>query len=85
MEIKKGIAVSPGITIARALINEPEKVLADEHTGDLDEENAQQIIQILLSYVERIGATLVVVTNGDFPAEEADRLWHLRDGVLLSQ
>jgi putative ABC transport system ATP-binding protein len=71
------------VAIARALVHEPTVLLADEPTGNLDEETASQILQVLLSLTRSRGATLVVVTHDAWLARSADRVLELRDGKLL--
>jgi len=72
------------VAFARALINEPEIIFADEPTGDVDKETADEIIKILFSWVAERNATLLVVTHGEFPVGKGDRLLFLRDGVISS-
>ena len=71
------------VAIARALAHEPPVLLADEPTGNLDEETASQILRVLLSLTRSRGATLVVVTHDVWLARSADRVLELRDGKLL--
>ena len=71
------------VAIARALANEPELLLADEPTGDVDPESAQEIIRLLASPVRERGAALVIATHGVFPLNVADRVLHLRGGALV--
>lgn len=71
------------VAIARALAHEPTVLLADEPTGNLDEETASQILRVLLSLTRSRGATLVVVTHDVWLARSADRVLELRDGKLL--
>lgn len=68
--------------LARALINEPPLILADEPTGNLDAENSTRVEQILLDVVRSHGATLVIVTHDDRLAELGERRLHLDRGVL---
>jgi len=71
------------VAIARALAHEPTVLLADEPTGNLDEETASQILRVLLSLTRSRGATLVVVTHDAGLARSADRVLELREGKLL--
>jgi putative ABC transport system ATP-binding protein len=70
--------------IARALVNDPPLVLADEPTGNLDSENAAAIMEMLDAHVRRRGATLVLVTHDeDLARRLADRVLRMKDGLLL--
>jgi putative ABC transport system ATP-binding protein/macrolide transport system ATP-binding/permease protein/lipoprotein-releasing system ATP-binding protein len=70
--------------LARALVNEPPLLLADEPTGDLDEETETEVFHLLRELHRERGATLVVVTHNPNLACEADRVLHLRGGRALS-
>lgn len=70
------------VAIARALINTPEFVLADEPTGNLDEENSQIINDLLVSICRESKATLVMVTHNMNMAKQLDVLWTLKNHVL---
>jgi ABC-type lipoprotein export system ATPase subunit len=70
--------------VARALVNRPEIVLADEPTGNLDSATAQDVMGLILAHVQRYGATLVVVTHDEeLAATCTDRVIRLKDGRLL--
>ena len=69
--------------LARALINDPQIVLADEPTGNLDSATGEQVLDLLLGLVRRRGATLVLVTHNDHIAERCARSLTLRDGRIL--
>lgn len=68
--------------IARALINEPKILLADEPTGNLDSKNSDNIIDLLLSIRAHLGMTIVMVTHSQDIARKADRTIKLSDGKL---
>jgi len=70
------------VAIARALVHRPPVLLADEPTGNLDEETAQQVLPVLLSLSRQRGATLILVTHDTALARTADRMLELRDGRL---
>jgi len=68
--------------IARALVKEPRVVLADEPTGNLDQDTRDEIVALLLKLWETHGVTLVVVTHDDLVAERAPRRLRLEAGRL---
>ncbi len=70
------------VAIARALANEPRVVLADEPTGALDSETGAQILDLLRRLRDEHGTTILLVTNDDAVAAQADRVLRIRDGVL---
>lgn len=68
--------------IARALVSEPNVVLADEPTGNLDESTAQGVFDMMMSLNERIGTALVMVTHDTGLASKMDKRYHLELGAL---
>lgn len=68
--------------VARALVSRPKIVFADEPTGNLDEQNAEQVMQLLLDLRQQTGSALVVVTHDPALAEMADRVITMHDGVI---
>jgi putative ABC transport system ATP-binding protein len=70
------------VAIARALVHEPALILADEPTGNLDEDTARDILPTLLSLTRARGATLLLVTHDVQLAASADRALELREGRL---
>ena len=72
------------VAIARALVHEPGVLLADEPTGNLDEETASQVLPLLLSLARARHATLVMATHDARLARSADRVLELREGRLLA-
>lgn len=72
------------VAIARALAGSPDVIFADEPTGNLDSHNSAEVLRILREAVKRYGQTLVMVTHDPAAAAMADRIIHLRDGVVIS-
>lgn len=70
--------------IARALVNEPAIIMADEPTGNLDTVTGRIVEDILFGLQRDHGITLVVVTHDEDLAERCDRSIHLRDGVIVA-
>jgi len=69
--------------IARGLVNEPEILLADEPTGNLDSENSEKIFDILRS-LSRKGITIVMITHNPELAARANRTVHIKDGLVYT-
>ena len=70
------------VAVARALINEPQVILADEPTGNLDRKTSKAILELLWDLNERLNQTLIVVTHNQALAQRADRIIHLVDGKV---
>ena len=68
--------------VARALINHPLLILADEPTGNLDSKSARAVIGSFTQARENLGATIFMVTHDSFAASHCDRVVILRDGVV---
>jgi putative ABC transport system ATP-binding protein len=73
------------VAIARALVNDPVLVLADEPTGNLDEETGRTILALLDRLTRQAGKNLLMVTHSREAATYADRILHLREGKFLEQ
>ncbi len=71
------------VGIARALINHPSLLLADEPTGNLDSATASEVLDVLTNLVRQAGLTLVMVTHSAEDASRADRIVRLRDGRIV--
>lgn len=70
---------------ARAIINKPKLLLADEPTGSLDSHSAQMLLRTMQSINEQSGATILMVTHDAFSASYAGRILFLRDGRILTE
>jgi putative ABC transport system ATP-binding protein len=70
------------VAIARALVNDPLLVLADEPTGNLDEETGEQVLSLLDRLTRKAGKNMILVTHSRDAADYADRILYLRDGKL---
>ncbi len=71
------------VTIARALVNRPEIVWADEPTGNLDSENAGEVMDLLIRLNKELDETFVIVTHSDEVAEMSHRTVRMRDGLIV--
>jgi putative ABC transport system ATP-binding protein len=70
------------VAMARALINNPKILLADEPTGNLDTKTGWEIVQLMQKLNDDKGQTFVVITHDPTIAETADRIIYLKDGVV---
>jgi len=68
--------------IARALINRPKIIFADESTGNLDEENKENVMRLLAETVRENDVTLIMVTHESDHLKYADRSYYMRDGII---
>lgn len=73
------------VAIGRALVNDPEVILADEPTGNLDSKTGKQIMDFLVNLHETHGVTIIMVTHDDNLARWAERTVTLADGVIVSE
>jgi putative ABC transport system ATP-binding protein len=73
------------VTIARALVNDPAVVWADEPTGDLDSENAAEIVELMRHLNVERGLTFLIVTHDVSVGEKADRIVRMLDGEVVTQ
>lgn len=73
------------VAVARALINNPDIVLADEPSGNLDTESAENLHNLFFQLRDQFGQTFVIVTHNEELAEMADRKLVMQDGVIVNQ
>ena len=70
------------VAVARALVNKPQVILADEPSGSLDSQNKQELHQLFFKLRDEFGQTFVIVTHDQGLASQCDRVLHMRDGVI---
>ncbi|MCI5559843.1 MAG: ABC transporter ATP-binding protein [Phocaeicola sp.] len=70
------------VAVARALINNPSIVLADEPSGSLDSKNKEELHQLFFDLRNKIGQTFIIVTHDESLANRTDRTIHLLDGLV---
>jgi ABC-type lipoprotein export system ATPase subunit len=71
------------VALARALVNKPKIVIADEPTGNLDQQNALNIVSLMRSLIDQYGITFVVATHNLQLTEFADKVVHLKNGEIV--
>jgi lipoprotein-releasing system ATP-binding protein len=70
------------VAVARALINNPAIILADEPSGNLDSHNQEELYRLFFDLREKFGQTFIIVTHDEHFAGMSDRMIHIRDGVV---
>ena len=70
------------VAVARALVNNPAVILADEPSGSLDSKNKEELHQLFFDLRDKFGQTFVIVTHDEQLASITDRTIHMRDGIL---
>lgn len=73
------------VAVARALINNPSIIMADEPTGNLDSANAYELHQLFIKLRDLYGQTFLIVTHNDALAKLSDRIIQMKDGIILSE
>lgn len=71
------------IAVARALINNPSVVLADEPSGNLDSQSAKELHQLFFNLRDKLGQTFIIVTHNPQLAEMADKTFTMKDGIII--
>ena len=71
------------VAVARALINNPMAVLADEPSGNLDSTNRDELHDLLFQLRDDLGQTFVIVTHDDNFASRSDKIIHIKDGIIM--
>jgi putative ABC transport system ATP-binding protein len=72
------------VAIARALVNDPSLIMADEPTGNLDTRTGEIVLKTFQELNKKEGHTIILITHELDVAEHADRIIHIRDGVIIS-
>ncbi|NOT93112.1 MAG: ABC transporter ATP-binding protein [Ferruginibacter sp.] len=72
------------VAVARALINNPSIVMADEPTGNLDSTNAKELHQLFIDLRKQFNQTFLIVTHNEELAQMSDRIIHMKDGKIVN-
>jgi len=70
------------VAVARALINNPAIILADEPSGNLDSHNQEELYRLFFNLREKFGQTFIIVTHDEHFAGMSDRMIHIKDGIV---
>lgn len=73
------------VAVARALVNKPKLILADEPTGNLDSQNGQALFDLILNLNQKYNQTFVIVTHNEMFASQSHRVIHLLDGKIENE
>jgi lipoprotein-releasing system ATP-binding protein len=73
------------VAVARALINSPKVILADEPSGSLDSQNKEELHRLFFELRDELGQTFIIVSHDEGLAAQADRTLHMRDGLIIDQ
>lgn len=72
------------VAVARALVNKPKIILADEPTGNLDSKNGNEVMELLMN-LHANGATILMVTHSSYDASFSQKIIEMKDGVIFSE
>ena len=70
------------VAVARALVNNPSVVMADEPSGNLDSSNRDELHELLFKLRDDFGQTFIIVTHDDNFADRSDKIIHIKDGII---
>ena len=73
------------VAVARALINNPSIVMADEPTGNLDSANAKELHNLFIDLRNKFQQTFLIVTHNEEMAQMSDRILHMKDGMMMPE
>lgn len=71
------------VAVARAFINNPSIVMADEPTGNLDSANAKELHNLFIDLRQKFNQTFLIVTHNEELAQMSDRILHMKDGRII--
>lgn len=73
------------VAVARALVNNPEVILADEPSGSLDSQNKEELHRLFFELRDKFGQTFIIVTHDEVLANITDRTIHMKDGMIIEE
>jgi lipoprotein-releasing system ATP-binding protein len=71
------------VAVARALVNHPDVIMADEPSGSLDSRNKEELHKLFFDLRDKYGQTFIIVTHDESLATLTDRTIHMKDGIII--